>query len=170
MSNGVVVVASYIIEKLPSRNDYFGETKYYSSRFADENHHSSPKLGEGKYYSPSYSTSENHCPSETVPPKDQTKTRENDHVIEETGQPSYSTPEIYKENEEYYGSPQNESIDSLILFTSSYLEENRKRYDQNRYLVCNKCGGYYQLESDEDPEDFADECECGGSLELEYSD
>lgn len=31
------------------------------------------------------------------------------------------------------------------------------------YLECEKCGGYYELQSGESPEDF-DECECGGNL------
>ncbi len=30
------------------------------------------------------------------------------------------------------------------------------------YLVCDSCEGYYQLAKDEKPEDFTDECECGG--------
>ncbi len=32
------------------------------------------------------------------------------------------------------------------------------------YLVCDKCGGYYELQLDESPEDFADKCDCGGNL------
>lgn len=31
------------------------------------------------------------------------------------------------------------------------------------YLVCDKCGGYYELQPGEHPEDF-DWCECGGKL------
>lgn len=31
------------------------------------------------------------------------------------------------------------------------------------YLICQKCGGYYELEDDESPEDF-DRCRCGGKL------
>jgi hypothetical protein len=31
------------------------------------------------------------------------------------------------------------------------------------YLICSKCGGYYELEEDESPEDF-DRCHCGGKL------
>jgi hypothetical protein len=31
------------------------------------------------------------------------------------------------------------------------------------YLICQKCGGYYELEDDESPEDF-DSCQCGGKL------
>lgn len=30
------------------------------------------------------------------------------------------------------------------------------------YLVCDKCGGYYELQPGESPDDFTDECECGG--------
>ena len=33
------------------------------------------------------------------------------------------------------------------------------------YLVCNKCGGYYELQPGETPEDYSNECECGGKLE-----
>ncbi len=33
------------------------------------------------------------------------------------------------------------------------------------YLVCTSCGGYYELQNDEKPDDFSDECECGGTLE-----
>ena len=32
------------------------------------------------------------------------------------------------------------------------------------YLVCEKCGGYYKLQPGESPEDFDNECECGGKL------
>ncbi|MCC7551642.1 MAG: hypothetical protein KO316_09200 [Methanobacterium sp.] len=32
------------------------------------------------------------------------------------------------------------------------------------YLICEKCGGYYELQSGESPDDFSDECECGGKL------
>lgn len=39
-----------------------------------------------------------------------------------------------------------------------------KKKDQS-FLVCDKCGGYYELQKGESPEDFTDECECGGHLE-----
>jgi ribosomal protein L40E len=32
------------------------------------------------------------------------------------------------------------------------------------YLVCNSCGGYYQLEQGESPDDFEDVCDCGGKF------
>ncbi|WP_394700797.1 TIGR04086 family membrane protein [uncultured Methanobacterium sp.] len=33
-----------------------------------------------------------------------------------------------------------------------------------KHLVCDKCGGYYELQLGESPEDFTDKCECGGNL------
>jgi len=33
------------------------------------------------------------------------------------------------------------------------------------YLVCNKCGEYYEFPEGEVPEDFSDKCDCGGTLE-----
>jgi hypothetical protein len=44
------------------------------------------------------------------------------------------------------------------------------------YLICDKCGGYYEIQDGESPEDFSDECDCGGklvyseSLESTYED
>ena len=32
------------------------------------------------------------------------------------------------------------------------------------YLVCDKCNGYYKLQSGESPQDFTNKCECGGKL------
>ena len=39
----------------------------------------------------------------------------------------------------------------------------------NGYLVCNKCEGYYEIQPNESPDDFSDECECGGKLEYRDS-
>jgi len=39
-----------------------------------------------------------------------------------------------------------------------------KKKEQN-FLVCDTCGGYYELQTGESPEDFSDECDCGGHLE-----
>ena len=36
---------------------------------------------------------------------------------------------------------------------------------QAGYLVCDKCGGYYQLQTGASADDFGDVCECGGHLE-----
>jgi hypothetical protein len=32
------------------------------------------------------------------------------------------------------------------------------------YLECDKCGGQYESETGESPDDYSDECECGGKL------
>lgn len=32
------------------------------------------------------------------------------------------------------------------------------------YLVCNMCGGYYELKNSESPHDYDENCECGGTL------
>ncbi|MEN6592046.1 MAG: hypothetical protein ABFC12_02230 [Methanobacterium sp.] len=40
---------------------------------------------------------------------------------------------------------------------------------QNGYLVCHDCGGYYQLQPGESPDDFSDTCDCGGELKY-YED
>ena len=32
------------------------------------------------------------------------------------------------------------------------------------YLICEKCGGYYELQRGEKPEEFDSKCECGGEL------
>ncbi|NYB51021.1 MAG: protease htpX [Methanobacteriaceae archaeon] len=47
-----------------------------------------------------------------------------------------------------------------------FREKRNKRENKNPgYLVCDNCGGYYELQPGESPEDFADECDCGGKLE-----
>lgn len=47
---------------------------------------------------------------------------------------------------------------------SQILKSRREGKPLNRYLVCNKCGGYYELQSGESSDDFDTECECGGEL------
>lgn len=41
---------------------------------------------------------------------------------------------------------------------------SKNQNNENRYLVCNSCSGYYKLKDNEHPHDF-EECECGNSLE-----
>ena len=42
------------------------------------------------------------------------------------------------------------------------------------YLICEDCGGYYELQEGESPDDFEKTCECGGKLKyvdnLDFSD
>ncbi|MEN6291422.1 MAG: zinc ribbon domain-containing protein [Methanobacterium sp.] len=46
---------------------------------------------------------------------------------------------------------------------SQKLKEHReKTKTKPGYLVCNSCGGYYELQPGEAPDDFSDECDCGG--------
>ena len=45
-----------------------------------------------------------------------------------------------------------------------FREKRTQETENLGYLVCDKCGGYYELQSGESPDDFADECECGGKL------
>ena len=37
------------------------------------------------------------------------------------------------------------------------------------YLVCDKCGGYYELQPGESPNNFDLQCECGGKLKYHNS-
>ena len=38
-----------------------------------------------------------------------------------------------------------------------------------RYLICDKCGGFYELQPGESPEDFDLTCNCGGELKCYHS-
>ncbi|EKF84765.1 hypothetical protein [Methanobacterium formicicum] len=44
------------------------------------------------------------------------------------------------------------------------LRNKREGKSLNGYLVCNNCGGYYELQPGESWKDFDTECECGGQL------
>jgi len=41
---------------------------------------------------------------------------------------------------------------------------NKREGKSLRYLVCDNCGGYYELQEDESWKDFNTQCECGGQL------
>jgi hypothetical protein len=45
-----------------------------------------------------------------------------------------------------------------------FREKRNKEKETPGYLVCDTCGGYYELQLGELPDDFSDECECGGNL------
>lgn len=47
---------------------------------------------------------------------------------------------------------------------SQRLRDKRDGNSSNGYLVCNSCGGYYELQPGESWTDFDTECECGGQL------
>lgn len=46
----------------------------------------------------------------------------------------------------------------------TYLKLRSSKKEENGYLICNSCLGYYKLKEDESPEDFKG-CECGSPLE-----
>ncbi|MEN6329781.1 MAG: hypothetical protein ABFC91_05750 [Methanobacteriaceae archaeon] len=68
-----------------------------------------------KYYSAIFHASLNQS----------TPAPEDDTILDpETEESGYYSPEIYRDQEEYYGSHQNQSEDdALILFTTSFIEE-----------------------------------------------
>jgi hypothetical protein len=47
---------------------------------------------------------------------------------------------------------------------SQKLRNKREGKSLNSYLVCNNCGGYYELQQGESWKDFDTECQCGGQL------
>lgn len=53
---------------------------------------------------------------------------------------------------------------------SEKLEEMRKSKEGTKrgYLICESCGGYYELQPGETADDFR-ECECGGTLKYHNS-
>lgn len=60
-------------------------------------------------------------------------------------------------------SSNRESIDEALRKKGEKVETNQG------YLVCDNCGGYYELQQGEQPDDFSDECECGGTLSHQAS-
>lgn len=65
--------------------------------------------------------------------------------------------------------PTRKSLTEDVAVSSEELKEKfrakRNKPSENQgYLVCDTCGGYYQLQPGESPDDFSDECECGGNL------
>ena len=57
-------------------------------------------------------------------------------------------------------------VDLVSLVDKLWNEKSRN--ENNAYMVCDNCGGYYGLEEGESTEDFSQICECGGKLT--YSD
>lgn len=63
----------------------------------------------------------------------------------------------------------------LMKDLGGFLDKSSKKSSKNiikptkkdqKFLVCDKCGGYYELQKGESPEDFSVECDCGGHLEV----
>lgn len=57
-------------------------------------------------------------------------------------------------------------VGGLFNKSSSNKKKIRPQRKGQLFLVCNSCGGYYQLQEGEGPEDFTDECQCGGKLQV----
>lgn len=64
------------------------------------------------------------------------------------------------------------SVDRII-YGKNYMNSELNRMaekiqflkpEYNGSLVCKKCGGYYELQYGESPDDFTGKCECGGTL------
>ena len=57
-------------------------------------------------------------------------------------------------------------IGGHIRFEIRRFKDNKtgRNSENNGYLVCEKCGGYYKLQSGESPE-FFEKCQCGGKLD-----
>ncbi|MDD3754373.1 MAG: hypothetical protein ACOX08_01350 [Methanobacterium sp.] len=51
----------------------------------------------------------------------------------------------------------------MVLFNKIKEISTAKVKNKKGYLVCEDCGGYYELKADESPSDFV-ACECGGKL------
>jgi hypothetical protein len=51
----------------------------------------------------------------------------------------------------------------IYLYISRSIALLYKTEGSKGYLVCEECGGHYELRPGESPEDF-EECECGGKL------
>lgn len=45
------------------------------------------------------------------------------------------------------------------------IDGHKEHSKSGGYLICEKCGGYYQLQMGESADDFGDDCKCGGHLE-----
>jgi len=54
----------------------------------------------------------------------------------------------------------------LLKTDITQFKAKPERIGDNGYLVCDKCNEYYKLQSGESPDDFTDECECGGKLKF----
>ncbi len=58
----------------------------------------------------------------------------------------------------------SETINNSSKPSNRRIIKPKKKAENNGYLVCDSCGGYYELQLGEAPDDFSDECDCGGNL------
>jgi hypothetical protein len=78
---------------------------------------------------------------------------------------------------EYENKGEHDYIGFFKLYPTDFIDEDdlndvnlnddgeklKSDEEEQGYLICEECHGYYKLLEDESPEDFA-ECECGGKL------
>lgn len=71
-------------------------------------------------------------------------------------------PELKKEKRSFF----NKAADTIDESLKKAVHDSQMEETIHQgYLVCNRCGGYYQLKPGESPDDFTNECQCGGKLE-----
>lgn len=81
-----------------------------------------------------------------------------EHIIEEDIIKAYKTfLKFIKTNINKY-----KAIPELV----EGMDDSQEKMESRGLLVCKKCGGCYQLQSDESPDDFSDTCECGGKFKF----
>lgn len=98
------------------------------------------------------------------------KKPETTETIDKTQLKQIETTEIINEKE-LKEIEINETALNEIEINQTQLNENTiddTNLHEPVYLVCNRCGGYYQFKVDESPDDFTLECSCGGRLEIKY--
>jgi len=54
----------------------------------------------------------------------------------------------------------------LIRTDITKYKAKKEHFEEEGYLVCEKCNEYYKLQPGESPDDFTDECDCGGNLKF----
>ncbi|MDI6724004.1 MAG: DUF1616 domain-containing protein [Methanobacterium sp.] len=60
------------------------------------------------------------------------------------------------------------AVTFLVLIIAYRRRKNIDKKEFERYVICEKCHGYYRLKRDEFPEDF-EHCQCGGDLKYSES-
>lgn len=61
------------------------------------------------------------------------------------------------------------AVTFLMLIIAYRRRRNLDKKESDRYMICEKCHGYYRLQRNEFPEDF-EHCQCGGNLKYVESD
>jgi len=108
-----------------------------------------------------------YCLSCGTPVESDRKNTRNDSFLthQATKNDSTETGDTYLEKEEEIEKHQAHKSPRISWEEVNQILEDEKEKDQKPgYLVCNICGDYYELKPGESPDDFIDECSCGGTL------